>query len=133
MKAFSDLLTSFVTNNPNRRVYTTWEIDQNKEETFALDYARIPVGLLSLLVKQSNVISGTILGYRTYDFTFTPTAKTDYYHKTVMQTYALMLTQSANHLLLDNRQIEARKYLDLALSAVPNYPQALDLKKKFRL
>ena len=46
MKLFEEMMTSFVKNNPGRRIYSTWEIEQNKNEPFAQDYLRIPDGLL---------------------------------------------------------------------------------------
>lgn len=133
MKSYSDLLTSFVVNNPNRKFYSTWEIDQNKQEAFALDYARIPNGLLNMFVKIQDYKSGNIGEYKTYDFSFTPVFKDDYYHKTLMSSYASMLTASASYLVTKNRLDDARKYLNLALSAVPNYAQAMDLKRKNNL
>jgi hypothetical protein len=133
MKLFSEMLTSFVANNPSRKIYTTWEIEQNKDEQFAQDFMRIPDGLIYLLVKKENVKNNILPDYKTYDFSFTPTSNPDYYHKTMMTSYALMLTQSASFLLANNRPDEARKYIDLALLAIPNYPQAVELKKKNNL
>ncbi len=133
MKLYSDMLTSFVINNPTRKFYDTWEVDQNKQEAFATDYTRLPNGILNLFVKTQDYKSGIFADYKTYDFSFTPVFKDDYYHKTLMNTYASMLTQSATYLVSKNRTEEARKYLDLALSAVPNYHQALELKRKNNL
>jgi hypothetical protein len=50
MKLFEELMTSFVKNNPARRCYTTWEIEQSKNEPFAQDFMRVPDGLLFRLV-----------------------------------------------------------------------------------
>ncbi|MGH2575084.1 MAG: protein O-mannosyl-transferase family, partial [Ignavibacteria bacterium] len=129
MRAFSDLLTSFVEKNPSRNIYTTWEIERDKNETFAVNYNRIPDGILSQLVKIDTANTQEQL-IKTYDFNFTPTTKKNYYHETIMLSYASMLTNSANYLFKQNRITDARKYLDLALSAISNFPQALELKKK---
>jgi Protein O-mannosyl-transferase TMEM260-like len=133
MKLFGDMLTSFVTKNPERKVYDTWEIEQNKNEPFATNYARLPDGLLFRLVNPDSLQNKSLHDYKIYDFTFTPTDKNDYYHQTLMLSYASMLTGSANYLVSVNRFDDAKKYLNLALTAVPNYPQALEVKRKFNL
>ena len=131
MKLFSELITSFVANNPGRTSYTTWEIEQNQNEPFAANYRRIPDGLLFRLVNQDSLKNNARLDYKIYDFSFTPTAENDYYHKTLMMSYASMLTSSAGYLTTVNRTEDAKKYLSLALTAVPNFPQAIELKRKF--
>jgi hypothetical protein len=133
MKLFSDMLTSFVTKNPGRKIYDTWEIEQNKNEPFATNYARLPDGLLFRFVNPDSLQNVTLNEYKVYDFSFTPTNINDYYHQTLMLSYATMLTGSANYLASVNRLDDARKYIELALKAVPNYPQALDIKRKFNL
>lgn len=133
VKTFEDMVTSFVKNNPNRKIYTTWEIEQNKNEPFAQDFVRVPEGLLFQLVNKSQFNNNTIPEYKVYDFSFTPVTKTDYYHETLMLSYAMMFTNSANYLVILNRTEDAKKYIALALTAKPNYPQALDLKRKYNL
>jgi hypothetical protein len=133
MKEFADMITSIVVNNPAHKFYITWEIEQNKDEFFAPNYIRVPNGLLIQLVKPENMVNNSLPDYKTYDFQFTPTTNGDYYHKTLMNTYASMLTRSAGYLLANNRREEAKKYLDLALLAIPNFPQAIDLLKKNNL
>lgn len=131
MKAFADVLTSFVERNPGRNIYTTWEIEQNKDEAFAPNYQRIPDGLLNRLVKNDDFkrMKGDI---KTYDFVFTPTQEKDYYHETIMQTYAMTLSNSANFLWQLGRTADARKYAELALTAKPGTPQILDLLNKLK-
>ncbi len=133
MRLFSELLTSFVADNPGRRIYTTWEIEQNKNEPFAAAFSRIPDGLLFRLVNADSLKNSPAQDYKIYDFSFTPVKEEDYYHKTLMMSYAMMLTGSAGYLVTVNRIDDAKKYLSLALTAVPNFPQALELKKKFNL
>lgn len=130
MKLFSELITSFVANNSGRTSYTTWEIEQNQNEPFAANYRRIPDGLLFRLVNQDSLKNNARLDYKIYDFSITPTAENDYYHKTLMMSYASMLTSSAGYLSTLNRTEDAKKYLSLALTAVPNFPQAIELKRK---
>jgi len=132
-KLYSDMLTSFAVNNPGRKVYTTLEIEQSKEEKFATDDARIPDGLLFRIMRHNSVDTNIANDYKIYDFKFTPTTNTDYYHKTLMFSYATMLTGSAKYLISIHRNEDAKKYLDLALTAIPNFPQAMDLKKKNNL
>jgi hypothetical protein len=130
MKAFENMLSSFVRNNPGRRVYTSWEIEQNKSESFAAEYARIPDGLLFRLVHMDSLDN---IDYKTYDFEFTPVTKNDYYHETLMNTYTMMLTASSKYLLSRNRTVEAGKYLELALLASPGDKTAVELKSKYGL
>ncbi len=132
-KYYADMLTSIVTNNPGRKIYETWEIPQNRNEPFATGYLRVPDGLLLRLMKPEEVKDNYIPDYKTYDFQFTPTTQDDYYHKTIMGSYSMMLTRSANILIAAGRTEEAKKYLDLALLAEPNYQLAIDAKKKNNL
>ena len=133
MKLFEDMMTSFVKNNPNRRIYATWEIEQNKNEPFAQDFIRIPDGMLFRLTPKDKVHNNQVDDYKIYDFSFTPVAPKDYYYDTLMRSYAMMLTASSSYLITSGRPEDAKKYLALALLAVPNFPQALELKKKYNL
>ena len=130
MKLFTDMLTSFVTKNPGRKIYDSWEIEQSKNEQFAVNYERIPDGLLFRIVNPDSLHNNELSDYKVYDFTFTPTENDDYYHRTLMMSYAMMLTNSAVYLASVNRQQDAIKYINLALTAVPTYPQALEVKRK---
>jgi hypothetical protein len=133
MKLFEDMMTSFVKNNPDRRVYATWEIEQNTNEPYAQNYARVPDGLLIRLVPKDSLTNNMTADYKVYDFSFTPTRAKDYYHETLMNSYSLMLSASASYLINLGRAEDAKKYLELALLATPNYPQALELKRKYNL
>ncbi len=133
MKLFEEMMTSFVKNNPGRRSYITWEIEQNKNEPFAQDFVRIPDGLLFRMVPKDQIKNNQLADYKVYDFKFTPAAPKDYYYETLMRSYAMMLTASASYLLTTGRIEDAKKYIELSLSAVPNFPQALELKKKYNL
>lgn len=133
MKMFEDMMTSFVKNNPSRRKYITWEIEQNKNEPFAQDFVRIPDGLLYRMVPRDQVKNNQVEDYKIYDFAFTPIAARDYYYETLMRSYSMMLTSSAMYLVSAGRPEDAKKYLELALIAMPNFPQALELKKKYNL
>ena len=133
MKLFEEMMTAFVKNNPNRRAYTTWEIEQNKNEPFAQDFARVPDGLMFRLVPKDKVVNNLVPDLKIYDYRFTPVGPKDYYHETLMLSYSMMLTTSANYLQTIGRTEDAKKYLAMALLAMPNYPQALELKRKFNL
>lgn len=133
MKLFEEMMTSFVKNNPNRRSYITWEIEQNKNEPFAQDFIRIPDGLLFRMVPKDQIKNNQVTDYKVYDFKFTPAAPKDYYYETLMRSYAMMLTASASYLLTAGRNDDAKKYIELSLAAVPNFPQTLELKKKYGL
>lgn len=133
MKLFEEMMTSFVKNNPNRRSYITWEIEQNKNEPFAQDFIRLPDGLLFRMVPKDQLKNNQVTDYKIYDFKFTPAAPKDYYYETLMRSYAMMLTASASYLVTAGRIEDAKKYITLSLAAVPNFPQALELKKKYSL
>lgn len=133
MKLFEEMMTSFVKNNPARRSYITWEIEQNKNEPFAQEFARVPDGLLFRLVPKQDVANSPLKDYRIFDFTFTPAPLKDYYHETLMRSYAMMLSASASYLLSIGRNEDAKKYIETALKAIPNFQQALELKKKYNL
>lgn len=133
MKLFEEMMTSFVKNNPDRRSYISWEIEQNKNEPFAQDYVRVPDGLLFRLVPKTEIINNQVKEYNIYNFTFIPAPPKDYYHQTLMTSYAMMLTASASYLLSEGRNEDAKKYIELSLKAIPNYPQALELKRKYNL
>jgi hypothetical protein len=133
VKLFEDLMTSFVKNNPERKSYITWEIEQNKNEQFAQEYIRIPDGLLFRLVPKSQFDNKLLSDYKIYDFKFTPVKPRNYYYETLMNSYAMMLTNSASYLLSYNSKENAMKYLELSLIAVPNYNLALEIKRKFNI
>lgn len=133
IQLFEDLLTSFVRNNPGRKFYISWEIEQNKNEPFAREYVRIPDGLLFRLVHKDSLVNNKVSDYRIYDFSFTPVKKNDYYHETLMKTYVMMLTASANYLASNDRRDDAGFYLNLALKAIPDYTGALEVKRKYGL
>ena len=133
MKLFEEMMTSFVKNNPSRRSYITWEIEQNKNEPFAQEYSRVPDGLLFRLVPKQDLASTPLSDYKIMEFGFTPAPLKDYYHETLMRSYAMMLSASASYLLSIGRNEDAKKYLETALKAFPNFPQALELKKKYNL
>lgn len=133
MKLFEEMMTSFVKNNPNRRSYITWEIEQNKNEPFAQEYARVPDGLLFRLVPRQEVATAPLADYNIMEFSFTPAPLKDYYHETLMRSYAMMLSASASYLLSIGRNEDAKRYIETALKAFPNFPHAMELKKKYNL
>jgi hypothetical protein len=129
-QAYSDLLTSFVTRNTKRSFYCTWEIEQNRNEPFAMNYVRIPTGLLFQLINKEAVEQKTErVFYKLHDFQFTPIEARDYYYNTLMYAYGGMLTNSAKYLASIGKFKEANYYLDKALTAMPNYKDALELRK----
>jgi len=132
VKAFEDMITSFVTNNPARKVYTTWEIEQNKQEYFAKEYMRIPDGLLFRLIKANLYNTQALTDYKIHEYKFSPVLKNDYYHETIRLTYAMMFTSTAHFLIANGKQEEAKGYVKLALDAKPNYPQAMEIKQKYK-
>jgi hypothetical protein len=132
-KLFSELVTSFISNNPGRKAYITWEIEQNKNEIFAINYARIPDGLLFRIVKPEELQNNILPDYKFHDFKFTPDPNKGYYHETLMYSYAFMFTVTAGYLATVLKTEDAKKYLELALIAKPGFPNALEVKRRFKL
>jgi hypothetical protein len=132
-RLFSELVSSFVTKNPGRKVYTTWEIEQNKNEQFALDYARIPDGLLFRIVKPDELKNNILPDFKLHNFKFTRDPNKGYYHETLMYSYAFMFTVTAGYLATVLKTEDAKKYLELALTAMPGFPNALEVKRRFNL
>lgn len=132
-RLFSELVTSFVTKNPGRKVYTTWEIEQNKNEQFATEYIRIPDGLLFRVVKPDELKNNILPDYKFHDFKFTHDPNKGYYHETLMYSYAFMLTATAGYLANALKTEDAKKYLEMALTAKPGFPNALEVKRRYNL
>ena len=85
------------------------------------------------MVPRDQLKNNQVTDYKVYDFKFTPAAPKDYYYETLMRSYAMMLTASASYLITTGRIDDAKKYIELSLTAVPNFPQAIELKKKYNL
>ncbi len=115
--SFALLLNSIVNNNADdHSIYTTFEIDEAKQERFGLEYRRVPEGLLFRMTK-SVYFDST---YKEPDIKFTKTAKTDYYHTFVMNAYYMMFLNRASYLMNFNRLDTAEEYVKRALDLRPN-------------
>ncbi|MBK8550937.1 MAG: hypothetical protein IPL53_07710 [Ignavibacteria bacterium] len=54
---FISLLNSLVDKNYNdRKFYTTYEVEQDKNERFGKDYARVPEGMLFYIQKKKDIL-----------------------------------------------------------------------------
>lgn len=128
--AFMTLLNSIVDQNySDKKIYVTFEVEDNKIERFANGYSRIPEGLLLKLSKNKNLIDD----YRTVPaFEYTITQKTDYYHKFIMDAYYMTSLSRANYLMNINKFDEAEQFINKALEIKPNDKQALGLMNKLR-
>ncbi|MGB9696674.1 MAG: protein O-mannosyl-transferase family [Ignavibacteria bacterium] len=126
--AFITLLNSIVDQNyPDRKIYVTFEVEDNKVERFANTYSRIPEGLLLKLSKNKNLIDD----YRNVPpFEYTITQKTDYYHKFIMDAYYMTSLARANYLMNISKFDEAEQLINKALEIRPNDKQALGLLNK---
>lgn len=128
--AFMTLLNSIVDQNyPDRKIYITFEVEDNKVERFANAYSRIPEGLLLKLSKNKNLIDD----YRAVPpLEYTITQKTDYYHKFIMDAYYMTSLARANYLMNISKFDEAEQFINKALEIRPNDKQALGLMNKLR-
>jgi len=128
--AFITLLNSIVDQNYlDKKIYITFEVEDNKIERFANSYSRIPEGLLLKLSKNKNLIED----YRNVPpFEYTITQKTDYYHKFIMDAYYMTSLSRANYMMNISKFDEAEQFINKALEIRPNDKQALGLLNKLR-
>ncbi|MEO8666539.1 MAG: DUF2723 domain-containing protein [Ignavibacteria bacterium] len=124
--AFLNLLNSIVEKNYNERnFYTTFEIEQEKNEKFAKDYNHIPEGLLVRYTKDKNYVE-----YTDPEFEYTITDRTDYHHNFIMNAYFNAYLSRANYLMNYSKYDEGEKLINKALEIKPNSPDAKQLLQK---
>ncbi len=126
--SFIYLLNSIVDENyGTRNVYTTYEIEQEKNEAFAKDYVRVPEGLLFLLTKEK-----TYVDYKEPDFVFEITSRNDYHHTFIMNAYYNAYLNRANYLMNHSKFDEAERLLNKAAEVKPNAPDARQMLNKIK-
>ncbi len=126
--AFSGLLNSILDKNyGERNFYTTYEIEQNKNERFGKDYNRIPEGVLIKYSKDKEFDN-----YQDPDLTYTITSKDDYHHSFLMTTYYNSYLSRANYLMNFAKYDEAEKLIGKAIEIKPDAPDARSLLNKLK-
>lgn len=124
--AFMNLLNSIVDENyPDREIFTTFEIEDNKDETFGKNYMKIPQGLL---VKYSKDKSYT--EYKYPDYKFTITENTDYHHSFIMNAYYKALLFRANYDMNFARFDEAEMLISKSAEIKPNSQETKQMMQK---
>jgi hypothetical protein len=126
-KAFADVLTSIVVKNPERNFYVTYEIEQEKNERFANDYARIPEGLLFRYTKEK--------GYDNFvmpDYKFEITSDPQYHTSFIMNAYYNAYINRANYLMNFSKFDEADALLNIASSVQPKGAEVGQLRNKIK-
>ena len=114
--AFINLLNSIVTRNIDEyHFYTTFEIEEDKNEKFAKEYSRIPEGLLFKFTKSAEFDTT----FAETDFTYTKTSETDYYHTFIMNSYYMMTLNRANYLMNISKFDEAEMHIKRILESRP--------------
>ncbi len=126
-KAFSDILTSIVVKNPERNFYTTYEIEQEKQERFANDYGRIPEGLLFKYTKKTEYDNFIMPDYK-----FEITSDPQYHTSFIMNAYYNAYINRANYLMNFAKYDEADALLNIAANVVPKAPEVLQLRNKIK-
>jgi hypothetical protein len=125
--AFMNLLNSIVSrNSDDHYFYTTFEIEEEKNEKFAKDYTRIPEGLLFKLSK-SNEFDTT---YIEPEFVYTKSTETDYYHTFIMNAYYIMYLNRANYLMNISKLDLAEMYIKRVLETRPSDKTANGMLKR---
>ena len=115
--SFAALLNSIVDRNyKDYNVYMTFEIDDTKNERFALGYKRIPEGLLLRLTESTDFDST----YSDPEIKFVKTNRTDYYHSFLMNAYYMMFLNRASYLMNFSKLDVAENYVKRALELKPN-------------
>ncbi|MEO6696013.1 MAG: hypothetical protein ABIY50_06300, partial [Ignavibacteria bacterium] len=124
--SFLNLLNSIIDKNYNERnFFTTFEIEQEKNERFGKDYTRVPKGLLINYNKSKDYVD-----YAEPDFEYTITDKNDYHHNFIMNAYYSGYLTRANYLMNYSKFNEAESLINKALAIKPNVPDAKQLQTK---
>lgn len=124
--SFLNLLNSIPDKNYNdRNFFTTFEIEQEKNERFGKDYTRIPQGLL---IKYSK--SKTYEDIPDTQFDFTITDNNDYHHTFLMNAYYNSYLSRANYLMNFSKLDESEVLINKAIEIKPNAPDAKQLLQK---
>lgn len=125
--AFVNLLNSIVTKNINEySFYTTFEIEEEKNEKIMREFTRIPEGLLYRLSPKNDFDTTFVEP----NLTFTKTNSTDYYHSFLMNAYYMMFLNRASYLMNFNRFDVAEIYINKALELRQNDKTANGMLKR---
>jgi len=123
---FLNLLNSLVDKNyGERNFFTTFEIEQEKNERFGKDYSRVPQGLLINYNKSKSYVD-----YQDPEFEFIITDKNDYHHNFIMNAYYNGFLSRANYLMNFSKFEEAERLINRAIEIRPNTPDAKQLLMK---
>lgn len=124
--SFLNLLNSLVDKNyDERNFFTTFEIEQEKNERFGKDYARVPQGLL---IRYSKAKTYEEIPETQFDFTVTDID--DYHHTFLMNAYYNSYLSRANYLMNYSKLNEAEALINKAIEIKPNAPDAKQLLQK---
>jgi hypothetical protein len=124
--AFINLLNSLVDRNIDRNIYTTYEIEQNKQEQFGKDYNRVPEGLLLRLTKDK----GFDELYTNPEYKFVFTKNEEYYYSFMMKSYYDSYLMRANYLMNFSKIERAEELIKKAIEMDLPKSDAKNLLKK---
>jgi len=129
-EAFKNLLNSFVYKNQDLNIYVTSEIEFPEMQTqvsekFALDYFRVPEGVL---IRLTNIPVFDSL-YTPPEYSFQITHATDYHRKFIMEQYYLSYMNRANYLMNYSKLDEAENYINKGLPLISPDSKNDDRKK----
>lgn len=124
--AFIALLNSILDKNyKDRNFYTTFEIEQDKNEKFGKEYSRIPQGLLFKYDRSKEYVE---LSHPEFEFVITD--KNDYHHNFIMNAYYNAYLNRASYLMNYEKYEEAEKLINKAVEVRPSSPEAKQLLNK---
>lgn len=124
--SFINLLNSIVDKNyGERNFFTTFEIEQEKNERFGKDYTRVPQGLLIKYSKNKSYEDSP-----EPQLEFTVTDINDYHHTFLMNAYYNSYLSRANYLMNNSKLDQAEILINKAAEIKPNSPDIRQLLQK---
>ena len=116
---FKNLMNSIVDKNyPHKNIFTTYEVEEDEQGSFAKDYPRVPQGLLIKITKEKEYVE-----YKDPEFEFTVPTKNDYYNEYIKNSYLQSYLRRANYLMTNTKFDEAERQVQKALAVNPNSPE----------
>ncbi len=115
-KSLRDLLNSIIENNyKERNVYTTMEIDEVNDEKFAVEFNKVPNGVLLKLTPEKNISD-----YKNIELGYSVTYDPDYFKNYVMNTYYKSYMNEAKYLMENEKYDGIEESITKAIELKPD-------------
>jgi len=123
---FRNLMNSIVDKNyPDKNIFTTYEVEEDKQGAFAKEYLRIPHGLLFKISKEKEYVD-----FKDPEFVFIVPAKNDYYNDYIRNSYFQSYLIRANYSMTNSKFDEAESQINKALHINPGAPEIKQFQAK---